>query len=79
MYEGSKFPGVVKNFTENGVVVNAMSKNAGVRWSWPKHVDQLEYNYNDVVAKLPSSAVVPATNRGALRIESPHLAAYNLK
>ena len=79
MYEGSKFPGVVKNFTENGVVVNAMSKNAGVGWSWPKHVDQLEYNYNDVVAKLPSSAVVPATNRGALRIESPHLAAYNLK
>ena len=62
----------------NGAVVKVMSQNAGVGWRWPKHTDQLQYPFSNIVGKLLSTAVMSfvGASRGTYKIDTPHLANY---
>lgn len=77
-YEGSNFPGIVKEVKIGGVEVSVMKKNNGVGWKWPSRVDQILYTYCDVVQKLPAEAVQPFNSRGIFTIASASLGAWGI-
>ena len=76
-YEGSNFPGRIKEIKRNGIVVDAMQKCSSTGWRWPEVTDTLFYSFEDVVENLPSDSVIPYNDRGVYVVKSTNLSMWS--
>lgn len=51
LYNGQKYPGIIKSISSKGPVVECMEKKVKF-WRWPEKLDCLRYDWKDICGKI---------------------------
>lgn len=74
-YEGKFYPGQVREFREENVLVSCMEQSGKKYWKWPAMPDEIWYFRNDILKKIEPANIIPVSHRGVFQVEDDLLAA----